>query len=132
VVATLATVDALSADAGVGVIFPDAEEYGLLGARALARERANLFGGTTVLNFDGIDDRGTTIAFVHRAGPAVDRVVSSVGARRACWLPAVVDGLVLARAAREAVTILRGDWGTARWRACAWWPPESPVRLSSR
>jgi hypothetical protein len=26
----------------------------------------------------------------------------------------LVDGLVLARAAREGVTIMRGDWGTAK------------------
>jgi len=99
---------------GVGVILPDAEEYGLVGARALVRERANLFSDTTVVNFDGIDDRGTAIAFIHRPGPAADRVAASLGARRTRWLPVLVDGLVLAGAAREAVTIMRGDWDTAR------------------
>src|SRR5439155_6886045 len=66
VVAVLATLDALPLEAGVGVLFPDAEEYGLLGARALVRERANLLGDTCLGNFDGVDDRGCTIAFVHR------------------------------------------------------------------
>jgi hypothetical protein len=113
VVAVLATVDALPPDAGVGVLFPDAEEYGLLGARALVRERANLLGDTCIVNFDGVDDRGRTIAFIHRAGPTIDRVAAALGARRARWLPVLVDGLVLARAAREGVTIMRGDWGTA-------------------
>ncbi len=116
VVAALAVVDAIAPEVGVGVgvILPDAEEYGLVGARALVRERANLFSDTTVVNFDGIDDRGTAIAFIHRPGPAADRVAASLGARRTRWLPVLVDGLVLAGAAREAVTIMHGDWGTAR------------------
>jgi hypothetical protein len=114
VVAVLATLDALPPDAGVGVLFPDAEEYGMLGARALAQERANLLRDTCIVNFDGIDDRGFTIALAHRSGPTVERVVAALGARRARWLPVLVDGLLLAGAAREAVTIMRGDWGTAR------------------
>jgi len=96
------------------VLFPDAEEYGLLGARALVRERANLLGDTCIVNFDGVDDRGSTIAFIHRPGPAVERVAAALGARRARWLPVLVDGLALSAAAREGVTIMRGDWGTAK------------------
>src|SRR5438309_7081850 len=112
VVAVLTTVDALPREAGVGVLFPDAEEYGLLGARALVRERANLLGDTCIVNFDGVDDRGSTIAFIHRSGPAVERVAAALGARRARWLPVLVDGLALSGAAREGVTIMRGDWRT--------------------
>src|SRR5260370_17492863 len=82
VVAVLGTVDALPPEAGVGVIFPDAEEYGLVGSRALARERAHLLAHTSVINFDGIDDRGPTIALVHRSGPATERVVAGLGAPR--------------------------------------------------
>ena len=114
VVAALATVDALSPEAPIGVILPDAEEYGLLGARALVGERANLLADTIVVNFDGIDDRGTTIALIHRDGATVQRVARALGARRARWLPVVVDGLVLGATARECVTIMRGDWSTAR------------------
>jgi hypothetical protein len=114
VVAALATVDALPPEAPVGVIFPDAEEYGMLGARALVRERANLLAGTTIVNFDGIDDRGPTIALLHRGGATVDRVARALAARRARWLPVVVDGLALAAVARECVTVMRGGWGTAR------------------
>jgi len=113
VVTVLATVDALPPDSPVGVIFPDAEEWGLLGAKALVRERANLLEGTAVVNFDGIDDRERTIALVHRAGPIVDAVVRSLGTRPARRLPVLEDGLALARAARECVTIVRGDWRTA-------------------
>ena len=113
-VAALATVDALPPEAPIGVILPDAEEYGLLGARALVGERANLLADTIVVNFDGIDDRGTTIALIHRDGATVQRVARGLGARRARWLPVVVDGLVLGATARECVTIMRGDWSTAR------------------
>ena len=114
VVTVLATLDALPQDAGVGVLFPDAEEYGMLGARALAQQRANLFADTCIINFDGVDDRGFTIALAHRPGPTIDRVTAALSARRARWLPVLVDGLALAGAAREAVTIMRGDWNTAR------------------
>ena len=113
-VAALATVDALPPEAPIGVILPDAEEYGLLGARALVRKRANLLADTIVVNFDGIDDSGTTIALIHRDGATVQRVARALGARRARWLPVVVDGLVLGAMARECVTIMRGDWSTAR------------------
>src|SRR4029077_5632404 len=61
-----AILDRLPAGAPVGVLFPDAEEYGLLGARALVQDRANLFDGAAVLNFDGIDDRGSAICFITR------------------------------------------------------------------
>jgi peptidase M28-like protein len=114
VITVLRALDALPADAPVGVIFPDAEELGLQGARALVRERANLLRDTVVVNFDGIDDRGASIALVHRPGPAVDRVAAALGARRRRRLPVLVDGIAFASAARECVTIMRGDWGTAR------------------
>jgi len=114
VLTVLATVDALPADATVGVVFPDAEEHGLVGARALVRERANLFANTALINFDGIDDRGRTIALVHRRGPLVDAVVHALTARRARLLPVLEDGLVLARSVRECVTVMRGCWETAR------------------
>jgi hypothetical protein len=114
VLTVLATVDALPPDAAVGVLFPDAEEFGLAGARALARERANLLQDTAVINFDGIDDHAPTLALAHRPGPTVDALVDALDARRARWLPVIVDGRVLARVARECVTIMRGDWGTAR------------------
>ena len=110
----LATVDALPADAAVGVVFPDAEEHGLVGARALVHERANLFEHTALVNFDGIDDRGRTLALVHRGGPLVDAVVHALAARRARLLPVLEDGLVLGRSVRECVTVMRGGWGTAR------------------
>jgi hypothetical protein len=114
VIAALATVDVLPPDAGVGIILSDAEEYGLLGARAIVRERANLFTDTAVVNFDGIDDRGAPVALVHRPGPTVDAVARATGARRWRRLPVLVDGIAFGTAARECVTLMRGDWSTAR------------------
>jgi hypothetical protein len=114
VLTVLAVVDALPPGAGLGVIFTDAEEYGLVGARAIVRERAHLFGDTAVLNFDGIDDRGRPVAFVHRPGPTVDALVRATDARHWRRLPVLVDGIAFGTAARECVTIMRGDWATAR------------------
>ena len=112
-VTVFAILDQLPAGTSVGVLFPDAEEYGLLGARALVRDRANLLDGTTVLNLDGIDDDGATICFVHRAGPAIAAVAAALGARVRRLLPVVVDGLAFGRVARECATIMRGNWRTA-------------------
>jgi len=109
----LAILDRLPAGTPVGVLFPDAEEYGLVGARALVRDRANLFDDAALLNFDGIDDRGSAICFVHRPGPAVTAVATALGAVRRRFLPVVVDGLEFGRAARECATIMRGNWRTA-------------------
>ncbi len=114
VVAALATVDLLPSDAGVGVILSDAEEYGLLGARAIVRERANLLADTAVVNFDGLDDRGGAVALVHRPGPTVDAVTRATGAHRWRLLPVLVDGIAFGTAARECVTLMRGNWSTAR------------------
>lgn len=114
VLTVLATLDALPADAGIGALLLDAEELGLVGARALVRERAHLLRGTTVINFDGIDDRGAPIAFVHRPGPMVATLAAALGARSWRRLPVVVDGIALAGAASQCVTIMKGNWGTTR------------------
>lgn len=113
-VAVFAVLDALPRHADIGVLFLDAEEVGLLGARALVADRAALLEGAAVVNFDGLDDRGRPIAFMHRRGPVTDAVAAELGALRARWLPVLVDGIALRGAARECVTIMKGDWGTAR------------------
>ncbi len=108
-VAVFMTLDQLSRGAAVGVVFPDAEEFGLVGARALAAERAALFAGAAIINLDGLDDVGSVIAFLHRPGKVGDAVSQAVHAMRARWLPVVVDGIALARVAGECVTILKGN-----------------------
>ena len=109
VITVLMVIDQLPRDAAVGIVFPDAEEYGLAGARALAAERAELFQDSAIINLDGIDDIGGITAFAHRPGPIGDAVVRALEASRWRWVPVVVDGIALARVAREAVTILKGN-----------------------
>ena len=114
VMTVLATLDALPPTASVGALLLDAEELGLVGARALARERANLLEGTTVINFDGIDDTGAVTALVHRPGGTVTGVATALSAGTWRRLPVVVDGMALAPATRECVTIMKGNWSTMR------------------
>jgi hypothetical protein len=115
VVAVLATLDRLPAGASdVGVCFTDAEEWGLQGAFALVRARPELFRDAAVVNFDGLDDRGALLLFAHRPGPVVGRLAAVAGVRVWRWLPALVDGVAFARVARECVTVMQGNWGTAR------------------
>jgi hypothetical protein len=114
VIAALMTVDLLQRSTHVGIVFPDAEEFGLIGARALVAERAELFAGAAVVNLDGLDDGGRSTAFLHRPGPLGRAIASAVAARRWRWLPVVVDGIVLARVAGECVTILKGTLTTMR------------------
>lgn len=100
--------------AKVGVLFPDAEEWGLVGARAAARERPDLFGGRPIINLDGLDDRGSAILFVHRPGPVTARLQARLRGRVARRLPVFVDGIALAPVSGECVTVMRGNWTTAR------------------
>jgi Zn-dependent M28 family amino/carboxypeptidase len=127
VLTALRVIDRLPPDARVGLLLPDGEEWGLLGARAVVRARATLLHGAAVINFDGIDDGGGTLALVHRPGPVAEALVTALGARRARWLPVVVDGAALAPAAAECVTIMRGDWDTMR---IVHTPRDRPERLT--
>ena len=111
-VAVFMTLDQLPPALNVGVIFPDAEEYGLVGARALAEERPSLLAESSVVNLDGLDDTGRATAFMHRPGPIGTGVVEALKARPWRWLPVIVDGLALCSAARECVTIMKGNWRT--------------------
>lgn len=114
-VAILAILDALPQGADIGVLFLDAEEFGLVGARALVAERPALLQGAALINFDSLDDRGECIAFLHKPGPIGRAVAAELGAFKARWLPVIVDGMALARApVRECVSIMKGNWGTAR------------------
>lgn len=111
-----------STDATTGIIITGAEEFGLAGARALARERAALFRDAEVVNVDTVDDQGTLFVVVHTpasAGLAV-RTVARCGnlditvRQRLLPLGIMVDGVPLARVAGATVTIGRLDWGTLR------------------
>lgn len=113
-VAIFMTIDQLSPTTAVGVVFPDAEEFGLVGARALAADRAGLFADAAVINLDGLDDVGRPMAFLHRPGPTVNAVAGALKARQWRWLPVIVDGIALTRVSRECVSILKGNWRTMR------------------
>jgi hypothetical protein len=114
VLAAFETINRLPAGLPVGIAFFDAEEWGLQGARALVREQPAMLRGASVVNFDGLDDRGLTIVLSHRAGPLGPRIAQAAGARRAAWLPVLVDGMALARVTRECLTVMRGNWSTMR------------------
>jgi len=108
----LMTIDQLPRDAAVGVVFPDAEEYGLVGARVIARDRAELFQDAAIINLDGMDDVGPATVFAHRPGPVGTAVARALEANRWRWLPVVVDGVALRRVGRECATILKGGVAT--------------------
>jgi len=114
VLAALETFDRLPRNLAVGVAFTDAEEWGLQGARALMRERPEMFRHASVINFDGLDDHGVTVVLVHRSGPLATRIAGVARARRAYWLPVLVDGMALARVSQDCVTVMRGGWDTMR------------------
>jgi len=113
-IAIFMTLDQLPRSPSVGVIFPDAEEYGLVGARALAADHAARFNDAAVINLDSLDDGGRVTAFLHRAGAVGIGVAQALGARRWRWLPVIVDGIALAPVTRECVTIMKGNWRTMR------------------
>ena len=110
----------LTTDPGIGIIITGAEEFGLAGARALARERSALFGQAEVLNVDTIDEEGTLFVVTHgRADVLARRVrqhLAGLAPIRGRRLPLgiMVDGVPLAEVAAGAVTIGRLSWGTLR------------------
>ena len=65
-----------------------------------------------MINLDGLDDIGRSTAFLHRPGKLGAAVADALRARRWRWLPVIVDGIALARVARECITILKGNWRT--------------------
>ncbi len=108
-VAVFMTLDQLPSTAPVGVVFPDAEEYGLVGARVLAAQHADLFAAAALVNLDGLDDVGRPTVFAHRPGTIATAIAGALNARQWRWLPVFVDGIALAGVARECVSILKGN-----------------------
>ncbi len=106
---------------GIGYLFTGAEEFGLVGARALVAGGLGV-AGLEVLNLDTITDRGRYFVVVHNAAgvPLANALAGTlagagqgVEVRR---LPAgiFVDSLPLARAGARAVTLARLDWSVLR------------------
>jgi len=108
-------------DPGVGFLFTGAEEFGLVGARALAKAGIPL-AGVEVVNLDTLDERGA-LYLVHHDGRGAG-LARSIRAELADLAPRVVsrrlplgiltDSLPLAGAGAMAVTVSRLDWGTLK------------------
>ena len=100
----------------LGVLLPSAEELGMAGARAWARGRA----AGVAVNCDGVDDSGMlTLMYSGRRPDRLlvvgERAGAAAGtpARSRRLLPGVLtDGVALADAGWEAVTVSRGTWRT--------------------
>lgn len=120
VVAALAA--AAAGDPTMGVVITGAEEFGLVGARVLARERPELFAGREVLNFDTLDETGPLylVSHDHRGATAARaRAPGFAGLGvdvrlRRLPLGILVDSLPFARAGAAALTVARLDWSTLR------------------
>lgn len=117
-----ALVAATAGDRSIGVVITGAEEFGLVGARLLVRERPGLFAGRPMLNFDTLDETGTLYVVSHDIR---GDVAATAGA--AAWaglgipirtrrLPTgiLVDSLPFARVGAVALTVARLDWSTLR------------------
>jgi hypothetical protein len=116
VAAVLLAAAALPRDLPLGVLVTSAEELGLAGARAWARTRAP----ATALNCDGIDDAGELLCMYsgHRPARLVAAFERAAGAAGQALsvrrlLPGMlVDGVALADAGWEVLTLSRGTIGT--------------------
>lgn len=121
IVALLSAAEHARGDA-VGFIVTSAEEFGMLGAEAIARERATMLHGCAVVNLDTIDDAGTlfVVRHDHRSEPlarlVVDllRGVAPTVRQRRLPIGILTDSVPLSRAAAGAVTIGRLDRHTLR------------------
>ena len=102
----------------LGVVLTSAEELGLAGARAWAMGHQ----AASAINCDGVDDAGVLAAMY--SGPAPRRLLegfalaaerAGVSARSHRVLPGVlVDGIALADAGWDVITISRGTVSTLR------------------
>ncbi len=107
---------------GVGVLVTGAEEFGLVGARIFAQERAAALASTDVVNCDTLDDTGTLYIVTHdrRGDGLAARLAAALGAlalplrRRRLPLGIFVDSHPLARGGAAAVTLGRLTWRTLR------------------
>ncbi len=108
----------------VAFLITDAEELGLVGARAIASKLSPVFG---VINIDGVDDVGPLYVLEKFGMPprhiAPHLVASILQSADAMDLPAqrrnvpfglMLDHLPIARAGLPAVTVMRGSFASLR------------------
>jgi hypothetical protein len=115
VAAVLAAAVAVRPESMFGVLLPSAEELGLAGARAWARDVRS----GTALNCDGVDDAGElTIMYSGAAPTPLIQTVAALGPRaprvRRMPLGLLTDSVALADRGWAAVTVSRGSLRTLR------------------
>ena len=106
---------------GVGILVTGAEEFGLMGARALLAGGLAV-AGTEVINLDTIADRGDLSVVIHDPAhrPLAERLAAALAvvgpqvAVRRLPVGILVDSVPLAHAGAAAVTIGRLDWSVLR------------------
>ena len=120
VLAALAAAEVLSGD-GVGIILTGAEEFGLVGARHLARTAPELLQGTQLVNLDTLADRGRTYVVTHADAdlPLARKVIGALAplgrpVLRRLPLGILVDSVALGKRSAAAVTVSRLDWSVLR------------------
>ena len=121
VAGALAAAEALTGS-DTGVLITGAEEFGLVGARVFAVERAESLRGVVIVNLDTIDQEGQLALVTHdRRGTELAQTIGSTLA--AAGLPARVrrlplgiltDSVPFARRGVPALTIGRLTWRTLR------------------
>ncbi|HSU94188.1 MAG TPA: M28 family peptidase [Gemmatimonadaceae bacterium] len=110
VVTVLRAAELLPMHAALGVLFTSAEELGLAGARAWAREAT----AASAINVDGIDDvGGARLVYSGRRPHALLDHLSN-GLPAASRLPPglLMDGVALADAGWQVVNVSKGSWRT--------------------
>ena len=115
VVTVLRAAALLPREMTIGIALTSAEELGMAGAQAFAARHAR----GVALNVDGVDDRGGVLCMLHgrapRAHGAVLRGARAVATvvRTGPTIPGVLtDGVALANAGWDAVTLSRGTLAT--------------------
>lgn len=110
VASLLRTVEMLPRETAIGVLLTSAEELGLAGARAWARQAPPSSG----INIDGVDDVGSMrLICSGRAPRALQQRLGTSWPAASRLVPGVLmDGVALADAGWEIVNISKGGWRT--------------------
>jgi Peptidase family M28 len=121
VVGALAAAEAMERS-DTGILITGAEEFGLVGSRIFAAERAGMIAGSVVVNLDTIDQEGQLALVSHdaRGMELARQVAPNLGAVglpvriRRLPLGILTDSVPFARRGIPAVTIGRLTWRTLR------------------
>ena len=117
--AVLAAATLLRPGTAVGVLLPSAEELGLAGARAWARDMVKEADPGVALNCDGVDDAGELTIMYSGERPTrlidtLTRLAASAPRARRLPLGLLTDSVALSDRGWTAVTVSRGSLATLR------------------